>query len=266
MLTLQSIQKALSLSRPIELFLFEHGTEKYAYTSGSRQHLHTDGLIYKPLSLKRGKVQRTAEDYKNQLTLDMPGDSPVPLLFRSHLPSNHVTLKVFQTQRDLPSQSINIFAGEVTSVTWNNSIASLACNPVSRSLARQVLRCGYQSQCNHHLYDTRCGLQIQDWQEDTTVTAIKDNGFTVEVASKSEADDYYITGLLSKSGSDFRMITSCSGNAFKLMSPIDGLKVGDAIQVAKGCDHSAASCHSFNNFENFLGFLTIPTENPFQVY
>lgn len=266
MLTLQSIQQALSLSRPVELFLFEHGTDKYAYTSGSKQHLHTDGLVYMPLSLKRGKVQRTAEDYKNQLTLDMPGDSPVPLLFRSHLPSSHVTLKVFQTQRDLPTQSINMFAGEVTSVTWNNSIASLACNPVSRSLARQVLRCGYQSQCNHHLYDTRCGLQIQDWQEDTTVTAIKDNGFTVEVASKSEADDYYITGLLSKNGSDFRVITSCSGNSFKLMSPIDGLKVGDAIQVAKGCDHSAAACHSFDNFDNFLGFLTIPADNPFQVY
>ena len=266
MLTLQSIQAALSLSRPVELFLFEHGTDKYAYTSGSKQHLHTDGLIYTPLSLKRGKVQRTAEDYKNRLTIDMPGNSPVPLLFRSHLPSNHVSLKVFQTQRDLPTQSINIFAGEVTSVTWNNSIASLDCNPVSRALGRQVLRCGYQSQCNHHLYDTRCGLQIQDWQEDTTVTSIKDNGFTIEVASKSQVDDYYITGLLSKNGSDFRMITSCVGNELKLMSPIDGLKVGDSIQVAKGCDHSAAACHSFGNFDNFLGFLTIPSDNPFQVY
>ncbi|HGY9638050.1 TPA: phage BR0599 family protein [Pseudomonas putida] len=266
MLTLQSIHKALSLSRPIELFLFEHGTEKYAYTSGSRQHLHTDGLVYTPLSLKRGKVQRTAEDYKNKLSIDMPGNSPVPLLFRSYLPSNHVVLRVFQTQRDLPGESINIFSGEVTSVTWNNSVASLDCNPISRALGRQVLRCGYQSQCNHHLYDTRCGLQIQDWQEDTRVTAIKDNGFTVEVASKANPDDYYITGLLSKNGSDFRMITSCSGNSFKLMSPIDGLKVGDAIQVAKGCDHSAAACQSFGNFDNFLGFLTIPSDNPFQVY
>lgn len=266
MLTLQSIQQALSLSRPVELFLFEHGTEKYAYTSGSKQHLHTDGLVYTPLSLKRGKVQRTAEDYKNKLSIEMPGNSPVPLLFRSHLPSSHVVLKVFQTQRDLPGESINIFAGEVTSVTWNNSVASLDCNPVSRALGRQVLRCGYQSQCNHHLYDTRCGLQIQDWQEDTKVTAIKDNGFTVEVANKQNEDDYYITGLVSKGWSDFRMITGSSGNAFNLMSPIDGLKVGDAIQVAKGCDHSAAACRSFGNFENFLGFLTIPTENPFQAY
>lgn len=266
MLTLQSIQAALSLSKPVELFLFEHGTDKYAYTSGSKQHLHTDGLVYTPLSLKRGKVQRTAEDYKNKLSIEMPGNSAVPLLFRSHLPSNHVTLKVFQTQRDLSTQSINIFAGEVTSVTWNNSIASLDCNPVARALGRQVLRCGYQSQCNHHLYDSRCGLQIQDWQEDTTVTAIKENGFVVEVASKLNSDDYYITGLLSKGGSDFRMITSCSGNSFKLMSPIDGLKAGDAIQVAKGCDHSASACRSFGNFDNFLGFLTIPSDNPFQVY
>lgn len=264
MLTLQKIEAALSISRPIELYLFEHGESKFAYTSGSKSHLHVDGLIYNPLALRRGKLQRTNEDYKNRLSVEIPGDSPVPSLFRSTLPSDHVTLKIFQTQRDLKNQFINIFAGEVVGVTWNNSLAALDCCPVTALLRRQIMRTGYQSQCNHHLYDSRCSLEMQDWQEDTTVVAITNSGYTVQLANKAHADTYYTAGLLSKNGSDFRQINSVTGNDFELMSPIDGLAVGDVVQVAKGCDRSAASCQSFGNFDNFLGFLTIPTDNPFQ--
>lgn len=264
MLTLQKIESALSISRPIELYLFEHGASKFAYTSGSKAHLHVDGLVYAPLALRRGKLQRTNEDYKNRLSVEIPGDSPVPSLFRSTLPSDHVTLKIFRTQRDLKNQFINIFAGEVVGVTWNNSIASLDCCPATALLRRQIMRTGYQSQCNHHLYDSRCSLEMQDWQEDTTVVAITNSGYTIQLAKKAHADTYYTAGLLSKGGSDFRQINSVAGNNVELMSPIDGLAVGDFVQVAKGCDRSAASCQSFGNFDNFLGFLTIPTDNPFQ--
>ena len=264
MLKLQKIEAALSISRPIELYLFEHGESKFAYTSGSKSHLHVDGLIYNPLALRRGKLQRTNEDYKNRLSVEIPGDSPVPSLFRSTLPSDHVTLKIFRTQRDLKNQFINIFAGEVVGVTWNNSVATLDCCPATALLRRQIMRTGYQSQCNHHLYDSRCSLEMQDWQEDTTVVAITNSGYTVQLANKAHETEYYKAGLLSKNGSDFRQINSVVGNKFELMSPIDGLTVGDVVQVAKGCDRSAASCHSFGNFDNFLGFLTIPTDNPFQ--
>lgn len=264
MLTLQKIEAALSLSRPIELYLFEHGDSKFAYTSGSKAHLHVDGLIYNPLALRRGKLQRTNEDYKNRLSIELPGDSPVPLLFRSTLPSNHVTLKIFRSQRDAKNLFINIFSGEVVGVTWNNSIATLDCCPATALLRRQIMRTGYQSQCNHHLYDQRCSLEIQDWQEETTVKSISNSGYTIELTSKSHEAEYYKAGLLSKDGSDFRQVNSVDGNFFELMSPIDGLAVGDVVQVAKGCDRSAASCQSFGNFDHFLGFLTIPTDNPFQ--
>ncbi len=266
MLTLKQIEASLSLSRPIELFLFESGGIQYAYTSGSKQHMHTDGLVYKPLAMSRGKVQRTTDDYKNKLEITLPGDSPVPLLFRSHLPQNHVTLKAFRTQQGAKDQYINIFSGEVTQCSWSNSIATLQCNPVSALLRRQVLRTGYQSQCNHHLYDSRCKLQLQDWQEQTTVTAITNNGYNIEVSAKAHEDSYYSAGILSKDNADFRMITATTGNVFSLISPLDALKVGDNIQIAKGCDRSAAACQSFNNFDNFFGFLAIPTDNPFQVY
>ncbi|MGV6393675.1 phage BR0599 family protein [Pseudomonas caspiana] len=109
-------------------------------------------------------------------------------------------------------------------------------------------------------------MQLQDWQQQTTVVAITNNGYNIQVSSKAPEDIYYSAGILSKDNADFRRITDISGNVFALISPLDALKVGDNIQIAKGCDRSAAACQSFNNFDNFFGFLAIPTDNPFQVY
>lgn len=263
--TLRSIERALSLNKPVELYLFEIGSQYFAYTSGTRQHLHADGIIYQPISIKRGKVQRSGEDYKNQLDIDLPGDSPVPLLFRSHLPSKHVTIKVFRSQRDDKSLFVNVFAGEVSGVAWNNSIATLTCNPSSALLRRQILRFGYQSQCNHHLYDDLCGLDITKYQESLTVVKVEDGGAKIYLSSLAHEPEYYLAGLCSFDESDYRMIleANTAENSITLISGIDSLKAGSQVKLAKGCDRSSKACHSFGNFENFYGCLTIPDENPF---
>lgn len=265
MQTLKSIERALSLNKPVELYLFEFGTQYFAYTSGTRQHLHADGIIYKPISIKRGKVQRSGEDYKNQLEIDLPGDSPVPLLFRSHLPSKHVTVKVFRSQRDDKNLFVNVFAGEVSGVAWNNSIATLTCNPSSALLRRQILRFGYQSQCNHHLYDELCGLDITKYQESQTVVRIEDGGAKIYLTSLGHEPEYYLAGLCAFDETDYRMILEANAaeNSITLISGLDSLKAGSQVKLAKGCDRSSKSCHSFGNFENFYGCLTIPEENPF---
>lgn len=265
MLTLQSIERSLSLNKPVELYLFEFGSQFFAYTSGSRQHLHTDGIVYRPLAMKRGKIQRTAEDYKNQLTIDMPGDSPVPLLFRSHLPAKHVALKVFRSQRDDKNLFTNAFAGEVSAVAWNNSIATLTCNPASALQRRQILRAGYHSQCNHHLYDDMCTLDITQHQETQAVIKVEDGGAKIYLSSLNHVAEHYLAGLVSFDETDYRMILAVdkSENSLTLISGMDSLKAGDQVKLAKGCDRSSKACHSFGNFENFSGCLNIPEENPF---
>jgi len=126
-----------------------------------------------------------------------------------------------------------------------------------------MLRTGYQSQCNHAVYDELCGLKIGDFQETVTVTDITNSGKTLLVDSKAHPDAYYKAGLATLDGSNYRSITSVLGLEVNLLSPFDGIKVGDQIDLAKGCDGSSAACHSFDNFLNFLGCLDIPTENPF---
>ncbi|MDH0145134.1 phage BR0599 family protein [Stutzerimonas stutzeri] len=277
MLSMSDIEASFGFGSPTELYLFEHGDDQYAYTSGSKKVMHTDGIIYIPLAIERGKLQRTQEDAKNRLSITLPGDSPIPMLFRNKQPSQHVSLRIFRfhrytkeqlkwtgSERGVGNEYICAFSGEVIQTTWNNSLATLDCAPISALQRRQTLRFGYQSQCNHHLFDENCGLKIQDWQQTVTVTAINESGFKLEVSGKTSLDDYYRGGLISKNDDDFRDVVSVVGTTVELIAPFDGLKVGETLQITKGCDRSAASCQSFENFDNFFGCLTIPTENPFK--
>lgn len=277
MLSMSDIEASFGFGSPTELYLFEHGDDQYAYTSSSKKVMHTDGIIYMPLPIDRGKLQRTQEDFKNKLSITVPGDSAIPMLFRNRQPSQHISIKIFRLHRhsremsawlgDVPplgNEYVCSFSGEVIQATWNNSIATLECAPVTALQRRQTLRFGYQSQCNHNLFDENCRLKIQDWQQDVIVTDIQKSGFKLLVSGKTSPDDYYRGGLISKSDDDFRDVVSVVGSAVEIIAPFDGLKIGDVLQITKGCDRSAASCQSFGNFDNFFGCLTIPSENPFK--
>ena len=276
MQSIRDIEASLGFGSPTELYLFEHGEDVYAYTSSSKRVLHTDGVIYNPLPIKRDKIQRSQQDNRNRLQIDVPGDSPIPMIFRNKQPKKHVTLKVFRFHRytkeswlwfnkeaELPGEFITIFSGEVVQTTWNNTVATLDCASVSALQRRQCLRFGYQAQCNHHVFDELCGLKIQDWQEEVTVTSIQNNGFTINVTGLLNSNDYYKGSIISKNDDDFRDVLSVNAGVITLFSPLSDLVVGDKLKITKGCDRSSAACKSFNNFDNFFGFVTIPTDNPF---
>lgn len=279
MINFREIESSLGLGSPTELYLFDHGGDRYAYTSGTKTIMHTDGTVYEPLPIERGKLQRTKEDHKNRLDIRVPGDSPIPMLFRNRQPTRHVSLRIFRmhryteeqwawtgTGRSFGNEYRCIFAGEVIQSSWDNATATLLCAQTSALQRRQTLRSGYQSQCNNHLFDENCRLRHQDWQHDIEITDVIDAGFTLKAANILHGNEYYRGSLISVGGDDFRDVLSVDKNRreIKLLSPFDGLQPGSILQITKGCDRSAAACHSFDNFDNFFGCLTIPTENPFQ--
>ncbi|WP_180040803.1 phage BR0599 family protein [Acinetobacter sp. YH12218] len=69
-------------------------------------------------------------------------------------------------------------------------------------------------------------------------------------------------GLLVKDGV-YTTITAGGGNSLSLYRQHIGLKVGDVVRVAPGCDQSLKTCHEkLNNSLNFAGHPFIPSQNP----
>ena len=72
---------------------------------------------------------------------------------------------------------------------------------------------------------------------------------------------YFSRGLLKKDGV-FTFIQN-HGGGLRLYRQHIGLKVGDVIQLAPGCNQSLTECESkFKNGHRFHGFPNMPTENP----
>ena len=80
--------------------------------------------------------------------------------------------------------------------------------------------------------------------------------------TKTYAAGYLNRGLCKKLGV-YTFIVGNTENSVTLYREHSGLKVGDVIQLAPGCDQSLKTCHEkFNNAARFAGHPYIPGENP----
>lgn len=80
--------------------------------------------------------------------------------------------------------------------------------------------------------------------------------------TKIYAGGYLNRGLFKKLGV-YTFVVGNTANSVTLYREHVGLKVGDVIQLAPGCDQSHKTCHEkFKNGERFGGHPYIPSENP----
>lgn len=87
------------------------------------------------------------------------------------------------------------------------------------------------------------------------------NGAPV-METKTYAAGYLNRGLFKKLGV-YTFVVGNTANSVTLYREHVGLKVGDVIQLAPGCDQSHKTCHEkFKNGARFGGHPYIPSENP----
>lgn len=102
------------------------------------------------------------------------------------------------------------------------------------------------------------GQPVLDSEGQPTYT---DGGDPV-METKTYAAGYLNRGLFKKLGV-YTFVVTNTANSVILYREHIGLKVGDVIQLAPGCDQSHKTCHEkFNNGARFAGHPYIPTENP----
>jgi len=157
-----------------------------------------------------------------------------------------------------------IFVGLGEIVGVNNRVLTLKAVDVL-SLANSIVPpLVYSSFCNNTLFDSRCGLNKNDYLVETVV-ATADNGSSLASSIfGSYPENYFTNGYVEYNG-EYRMITyhSPADNKIYLHAPFDDDVNNKKVRVYPGCDKTAQTCkNKFNNLENFLGFPYIPNKNP----
>jgi hypothetical protein len=243
---------------PQECYLFEYLDDQYAYTS-SKQIVPLNAIDFAPLQISRGKLTNEADMFKTTLTVTVPVDCDVALLFRTWIEQS-VLITVYR-QHFQDSDFIVMWSGKVGSCKFKGNQAELSCTPLYTTMKKLGIKRVYQRSCPHTQYTTSCGLDINLWKQTSEITSVDDSLITFVDFYPT---DYFAGGSITV-GDEKRWIMSSATNQVVLMSPlVKVVPTMDAI-LLPGCQHSHEKCRDvFVNYLNNGAFPFIPGKNPFR--
>jgi uncharacterized phage protein (TIGR02218 family) len=119
----------------------------------------------------------------------------------------------------------------------------------------------FSATCLHVLYDSGCGVVRGTYSVDGSCGA-GSNSSTIYWSGARAGDAQGSLVFTSGANANVRSTIKSvgAGSLYNLMYPLPfAPTVGDAFNVAYGCDHTQATCQSkFNNLANFRGFPFVP--------
>lgn len=268
-MTYEALEETVEAGQPVEVFRFTVGTTSYFYTSAEDEQV-VNSLTYTPQSIKRNKTVIGPGERENQFQIEMPGDDPFADLWKASIPGFRVRTEVDRFQRnDGALETIRIFDGFVETVSFKQDlrVAVVSCRPAIGAGARVIPPEQQHSPCNRVLYDDKCQVSSSDplfRAANAVPSAQVGRVLTVAGLTPTYSDGWFDGGMVEvQGGSDYRMVTSHTGNDLTLLLPFPTLPA--IVNVFAGCDHSIPICKSkFDNVLSFGGCAFVPKKNPFE--
>lgn len=263
-MTYEARETSMQLGEPLELYEFNYGMNVYRFTSAQTEVNH-NSETWEPAFLRRGSIDFSAEDGRNNLKIDTVRNFTIADLYRIMPPTDVILLTVHRLHAG-DGESIVAWSGRLLNVEFSGSRAAMICEPITTSLKRTGLRRIYQRQCSHVLYGSACSVNKADFAVPVTLSGV--TGVTLGSATFGlYADGFFAGGyieFLNDGVIERRFITAHSGTQITINMPLLALAGGDSITAYAGCDHTMPTCkNTFNNLNNFGGFPYTPQKNPF---
>jgi len=256
-------ERALEGGAPIELYWFAQGSRGYYYTNCVDDVIFNN-QTYKAAPIKRAETRIEARASEDRITIEVSEDLEIARLFVPTPPTFPLWVTIYRYHEG-ENDFFYFWRGRVSAAERRDYICTFECENILASTRKKGLRRKFGIQCNHMLYDPRCGVSEAAYQFDTTIVGI--NRRIVTVASTNNAPtDYYLAGRmrLARTG-DVRFIVQHNNNDLRLNASFSDARPGDVVSLFAGCDHTFTTCVTkFNNGINYGGFPYIPTKNPFE--
>lgn len=271
-MTFSAKETSAILGEPFELYLFTFGSKsgsKIGFTNSTEEKTHV-GVTFKPTkAIDRGRIVVKQSLDKSQLQVTVARDHPLVDLYKQQAPSYVVTLIIYQGHHNDPDDERPvIWTGRVLGVEWEDSEATLLCEPVSTSMRRVGLRYNYQLPCQHVLYGPLCGASLLAGTVTDNVAEIGTSTIRMPpgwYGAKNPAK--FVYGYIAYDTADnteYRTILEVENDeTLHLAAPPTGLNVGDEVNVILGCNHHLDDClFVHDRIESYGGMPLIPSKNP----
>ena len=256
-------------SEPIELFTIARGSEAWYCTSHDVDVVR-DGIVYRASLMGRERFKQSEESAQSTTTINIARRHPLgaELLSRGLRDSNGTLYLRIALTTDGDAEYWPVWIGEVTDLVRHDTHAQLEVASMQNLMRRPLLRVVGGTQCNHALYDTGCGVNMEDYRMDTDITSTSNRviqvaGPIVDTPGVVLRGGSYAGGIL-VFGKQRWFIERNVLNTLILMTPMADDMLGETVAIYKGCSRSYDICKNrFNNVRNFGGFAKWPVTSPF---
>lgn len=269
-MSFDAFEASLFYGSPQRLYLFERGAWSWAYCAADRD-LALLSRHWSAIAITDDGIRQTGEPSADALKITLPGDLPVPQLYRGAPPSAEVWLTVRDYHwgdTDTLSSMPVVWIGTISSVSWPQvDRAEISCAPLSSSMDRLGLSLSYLRACPHALFDRNCGVDRSAFGVSGVIVAL--DGQSIEYSSAAALADGraaggFIEWAIGLGETERRSILSHSGSVLVLLGGTQGLAPGQAITVYPGCRQTTDDCAMFfDNLLNYGGFPALPGTSPF---
>lgn len=264
-MTYDALETSSHSGNPIELYEFRSGVITWRYTSADQAVVY-NGQTYQPISIRRSDIASSTELNKSGMDIQVPRDNPVAQLFQQQPPGNVVSVTAYRQHRS-DGETVAFWVGRILAASWPGITAVLRSESIATSVKRMGLRRKCGAGCPHVLYGPGCHVNQLTYKTTDAVAAIAGNQITVPAAA-GQANGYYDGGFVYwQTGAgviDYRMIDSHAGDVLTLMFPVNGLPVGDSVDIYPGCNRTLDDCENkYGNHEEYGGWPFGPAINPF---
>jgi uncharacterized phage protein (TIGR02218 family) len=236
--------------------------------------LHIEAVDCEPASGFTASQSRESADFSAN-DQDIAGALSSDWLRESELMDglfNDASIETWRVNWQSPQDRLLLRRGCLGEITRNDQHFSAVIRRITAKMDQQQGRL-YQSGCDAHLGDERCGLNIQDpkWQRKAWIVSLETTSrlsFEMESEEEQATSDFFSGGFFYiQSGKavgrqiDILKHTQiATGGQLESWAPLPlDLSVGDEITLTVGCDRRFSTCRrKFDNHVNFRGFPHIP--------
>lgn len=268
-MTYNAIETSVHGGQPVELFLFEHGLQRWAYTNALNPITYLSSQ-YVPTPIERSKLSSSGSFDKQEMEVTVPRDLEIGSIWKVSSPSDVVSLKIFRHHlTDTDSDFRSLWVGRVVDVNWSETELEIKGESIMTSIGRNGLSRRYGYPCPYALYGPGCTLATVAFEVSTVANSVNGNTLGVNVATGYD-DDHFSGGFVSWQNNETftterRFIVSHTGSTLVLDSVVVGLTPGtQELKIHPGCNKEWVTCRDkFDNLLNYGGFPDTPKKNPF---
>lgn len=219
-------------------------------------------------AILNGGVTQTTQAERAEVRVSVPTTGAIAQAILAYDGQGDIAVTIWQTFVGDPDEECALkFTGRVVSVQPGLLAVALICEEGFTAMSRSSVAQVMQRLCRHAHYFTTddgggCRLNVDDWKQVVTITAIAGRVLTVPLAAM-QPDGTFTAGIVFWGGGEY-FVESHVGNALTLEKAPPGLAglLPEDADLVPGCNLTPDNCVAFGNIANFGGFWFM-TETPF---